>query len=455
MAISATAVGRIQTDGSDSNGGFFDPGVSSPGTDYSGQAAAQIAYTDLVIGAGTSTLTSVANPFTSSHPGNSIRITGGTGFTVGTYIVLSVAAGVATMDRAVGTAASTGGTGNLGGYLLSPGMVGSIMSSLTSGYTVNTKVGTYNMSNTSNVSGGRLTVSVQGQWYGFTSTPGDITTYWGTKPIFRANANSVTCVALSAADSTFAHLEFDGNNGSFSATAAFVGSTFRFRATNCKASNSGNGANGGFNSTGGGVTEYCEAVGGSNSGFFVPSAKGCLSRGNTSHGYVASGPSNLFTKCASYLNGGAGYQSSSPMNCDECDSVSNTLDAFQVDVQSSITNSIAYGNGGYAFGTTASALQAIIRNCFHGSNTSGGFNSTHILTINRINNATLSADPYTSKSTLDFSHNNTAGGGAVVRSAGFGNFPGSASVGYPDGGSVRHQDAAAGGMLVNPGMSGF
>lgn len=116
MAIPASLVWEIRpTNGTANAGGGFDPSVASPGTDYSQQDAVQIAYTDLVIGATTTQLTSVLNPFTSAHVGNNIAITGGTGFTQQIFNVRSVAAGIATMDRSVGTAASVAGTGNLGG----------------------------------------------------------------------------------------------------------------------------------------------------------------------------------------------------------------------------------------------------------------------------------------------------------------------------------------------------
>lgn len=115
----ASLILEVQSGGNDNNGGGFDPGVTSPGTDYSQQASAQIAYTDLVIGGtgNTNKLTSAANPFGASSPGNVINITGGTGFTSGRYRILSVSGNTATMDRSVGTANSTGGTGNLGGAL--------------------------------------------------------------------------------------------------------------------------------------------------------------------------------------------------------------------------------------------------------------------------------------------------------------------------------------------------
>lgn len=121
MALSIGSIYEVRTGGSDSNGGGFDPTVASPGTDYSQQNSAQVAYTDLVIGATTTNLTSVGTPFTSAHVGNFIQINSGSGFTTGIYCINSVATGIATMDRSVGSAASTVGHGNLGGAFQTPG----------------------------------------------------------------------------------------------------------------------------------------------------------------------------------------------------------------------------------------------------------------------------------------------------------------------------------------------
>ena len=92
--------------------------TGASGTDRSQQNAVQTAFTDLVIGVVTTELTSVLNPFGATDVGNLIAITSGTGFTTGIYRVVSVAGSTATMDRAVGTASSTGGVGNLGGARL-------------------------------------------------------------------------------------------------------------------------------------------------------------------------------------------------------------------------------------------------------------------------------------------------------------------------------------------------
>src|SRR5207302_10660346 len=94
-----TLVFEVQTGGNDNNGGGFDSGVSSPGTDYSQQASAQVAYTGLVIGGAGNLdkLTSAAHPFGATSPGNIINITSGTGFTTGLYRILSVSGTTATM----------------------------------------------------------------------------------------------------------------------------------------------------------------------------------------------------------------------------------------------------------------------------------------------------------------------------------------------------------------------
>jgi len=113
---SANMVYEMRANGDATNGGGFLNGGT--GTDYSQQDAAQVTYTDLVIDAATNTdVTSAATPFTSAHVGNTINITGGTGFTVARYEVISVAGVIATLSSAVGTVASTGGAGKLGGAI--------------------------------------------------------------------------------------------------------------------------------------------------------------------------------------------------------------------------------------------------------------------------------------------------------------------------------------------------
>jgi hypothetical protein len=98
-------------------------GFVSAGIDYSFQAAAQLAFTSpdhnlLAAGAGADVSAEhVDETFTAAHVGNTLYIASGPNFTVGWYQVLSVAAGVATLDRACASGAETDGTGSLGGAL--------------------------------------------------------------------------------------------------------------------------------------------------------------------------------------------------------------------------------------------------------------------------------------------------------------------------------------------------
>jgi hypothetical protein len=205
---------EVRTTGSDNNGGGFDSGVSSPGTDYSQQDSAQVAYTDIVIGGAgnTNQLTSAANPFSSTSPGNFINITGGTGFTTGLYLVVSVSGSTATMDRTVGTASSTGGTGNLGGAFAT---VGKAMGNMTVGGQVTyVKGGTYQILTNLPNSVTANTGSTLSRIVGYSSTRGD-----NGQATIQLNANNITMFygSVGGSDSytngiSVENLIFDGNN---------------------------------------------------------------------------------------------------------------------------------------------------------------------------------------------------------------------------------------------------
>ncbi len=73
---------------------------------------------DLVINGSDSTkVTSAGFPFTSGYKGQYLNITGGVGFTVGTYQITDVTAGVATLSASAGTVSSTSGSWVIPGAL--------------------------------------------------------------------------------------------------------------------------------------------------------------------------------------------------------------------------------------------------------------------------------------------------------------------------------------------------
>ena len=117
MAIDSASVWEIRSGGTATGAGGFVTGGG--GTDRTQQDAVHSTRTDLVIGSAGSEdeLTSAGDAFAADDVGNFVNVTAGTGFTPGRYEILSQAAGVATMDRNVGTADSTGGSGVLGGAM--------------------------------------------------------------------------------------------------------------------------------------------------------------------------------------------------------------------------------------------------------------------------------------------------------------------------------------------------
>jgi hypothetical protein len=123
---------------------------------------------------------------------------------------------------------------------------------------------------------------------------------------------------------------------------------------------------------------------------------------------------------------------------------------------------VIYGNGGYGLnnsdGAGTPALPQYDGNAYK-SNTSGPRNNFDDTTTNPVNGAspytnvldvTLTADPFTSSGTGDFTLNTTAGGGAACRGAGTpGAMPGVSQVGKLDIGALQHADPASGGVVAS------
>ena len=118
--VTATTVWEVMQDaGNADNGACFDGSVAVPGTDYSQQAASQYNAADLVIdGADDTLITSASHNFVAADEGNCIRVSPGTGFTAGWYVITDTSANAATLSSAVGTVGSTGGTYRVGGAAL-------------------------------------------------------------------------------------------------------------------------------------------------------------------------------------------------------------------------------------------------------------------------------------------------------------------------------------------------
>lgn len=489
MAITAATVWEVRTGGSANNGGGYDAALG--GTDYSQQAAAQVAYTDLVIDATTNTkCTSAGNPFTSSHVGNVINITGGTGFTVQRVQVVSVAAGVATCDKSLGTLSSTGGTGNLGGALASIEDADAVY---VGGNTIYVESGTYTKTTTRTLTAdGTATAQIRVIGYPSGGSRSDQDTTEANMPILTSATNSIALITFNAApwwsfrNIKFTHSAATRGSGVVNATAGTAGGPV-FR--NCV----WDGCLNGYNIGNTGATAMTGAA------FYR-----CTFRNSTSHGVSIGTGSGaaipfVFDGCDFSANAGAGITtgtgcvysifvrrcvfrgqtgasghgiwfqettatwSSGVVDIDSCDFYSNAQSGIRFDLTTgrpsivSVTNNVLVSNGAYGLSCATTGILNgthvnVEGNAFY-NNTSGARQNFSTGTTD----VTLTGSPFTNAGSGDFTLNNTASAGAACRSVAFPAAvgPSGATVGsnYQDIGPLQAQ-ATAGGGTVAYGFAG-
>jgi hypothetical protein len=430
-----TTTWELRTAGADSNGGCFVTGAS--GTDFSQQNSAQYTFTDLVLVTST-TVSSVSHAFIASDVGNCLHITAGTGFTVGFHNIVSVAAGVATLDSSGGTGGSTGGTFAVGGAIASPITAAA---NLTHGNTIYVKAdGTYTVS-ASIVFGIDNNGFNPTQVIGYTTTRGDNgRATWTTSTnsvdliqpggsVFRDGSFynlNLTSTAGTPGDGyhtpsratynlMFNNVSFSGFKNGFEGDAGATDTFYTLTLINTEIKSSTNkgiltsmnvycaGCNI-HDNAGGGVHFLANSAGAWQSSFvhsIISFNTGSGIDQNNGTGQVGRGFS-LFN-CAVYKNTGDGVQLIT----------STAAIPFQT------INTVYYGNGGFGInntgGSTTSAPNSYVAlsNAF-GSNTSGA--TSGVLAIAQ-GTVTLSADPFTSGT--NFALNSTAGGGAALKGVGF------------------------------------
>lgn len=420
--------------GSNNNGGGFDSSVTSPGTDFSQQNSAQFAFTDGVIA--TTAFTSVSHSFISSDVGNLINISSAGGGTVGFYTIISVSAGIATLDRSAGT--GTGATWALGGALstiqplVTTSGYGGVANAVLANVIYIKATGTITLTSA-------IAMSLVGpiSFIGYTSTRTDnghvtITTATNSTQLFQP-ANLAVCIwqniTFTNTAGTSDHCIESGSNSllsinfinclmdGFTRAISVAGSRltmFNCEVRNCTASD------GAlfliipdcyfhacyFHTNTAGASVYITSLSVVSSMTFIDTAI----YGNSI------GVRNLvdnFLVALSFVN---------------CVIASNTGDGIESEASSfnaqhlHLTNTIIDGNGGFGVhlalpsssGTIPSQLVIGANNAFR-ANTSGNRSHCPILP----GDITLTADPFTARSSGDFTLNNTAGGGAACKAAGF------------------------------------
>jgi parallel beta-helix repeat protein len=371
--------------------------------------------------------------------GNIINITGGSGFTTGRYQINSVAGSTATMDRAVGTASSTGGAGKLGGALAT---IATAVAGMVSRNWIWIKAGTYTFT-------AKISINIQYvQMVGYGSTHGDE----GTKPLITTATNSTQLFDITHGSDPkflFSNLSLSNTAGTraqgitnsngnttlslvvincdfvgFNYGIAMAGTTFpgfnqkQAYLINCSFKNC---TNTGVSSGGPMVVQECSFISCTTIGIrlnasdqFMNQIRGCLIV-SCGFGIQADNTQNtVVIGCTLASNTGSGiYLNASNYN-------DYPLSVF-------FENNILYGNTRYGVEvnssgpTTPGVGNKYTKNNAFGSNTLGNYfrfpsDTTDIA---------LSANPFTASGSGDYSLNNTAGGGELCRSAGHPNpFPG-------------------------------
>lgn len=277
----------------------------------------------------------------------------------------------------------------------------------------------------------------------------------GTRPTIQASAGSITLLSVTGSHIRLEYLLLDGNSQT-STTGLVLGANY-LRAIRCKAYRcTTRGLHVNSSASNSVLLRRCEAELCSGTGAIVLDSAAaiadfCEAYNNTTHGIAFSAAAKA-VKCIASGNSGAssdGFNAGSVgYYAEGCVAYGNGRDGFNLDSNSGfgtyLANCLAYGNSGEGFGTDGIKSGAFLLNCAGGSNTSGNYNATNLPNVD--NFQALTANPFTNAASGDFSLNNTAGGGAALRGAGFpGAMPRGTTTGYADIGALQHQDSGGGG----------
>lgn len=463
MALAATNVWEIRSDGNADNGGGYNPDRSATSTDYTQQASAQLSLSDLAC-LNTTTLTSVTGGFTAAMVGNLIRIASGTNFTAGWYeITVRTDTNTVTLDRnpTNGSNASSG-VGNVGGALAA---LATVVSPLVGGNTVWIKKtsGYTTAATISMTDSGTDAAPIQVS--GYDQTRGD-----GVQAVITStNAAATSVLSITGDHYIVRNLKLDAASLS----------------TRCLY----------FNSVAAsGQVDNCWFLGATQYGFLAQASSNggmvtrCLATGNGSSGahagFGVEGYETIFDRCVARDNAGNGFSAVNTwLDCVNCLAHDNTLSGYYIDGDNTgvrLLYCTAEGNtlDGLRVADAASMSGALLRQNIFAANAGYGARSltTDYATDTRFrvtveanayygntlgarsqmptgsDDITLTASPFTDAANDDFSLNFTLGGGLSARglALGFGLRGTSAepSDGLVDAGAVQSGGGAGSGTAL-------
>lgn len=434
MSIPIATVWEVRSaTGSDNNGGGYLPG--STGTDYSQQTSPQYALTGLASAGSGATILSAAAA--ANMVGNIANVVSGTNVTPGLYFVLSVSVGVSiTFDSSVATGVATSVVINIGGARakLSTTVAAATQNNII--YFKGSETVTSTMNLSLSFSGSNIAPFSPFSIIGYGSTRGD-----GGRATFTTATNSVNAITYSGGQYSFQNLLISctagtPGHGIIANTAAHY---YDLSLVNCRITGFNEGIRSPFNTQIDIVPltiinceiDSCTVYGvhtvsriailysyihdNASDGFFMDTVGsqveagylivGSVIKSNGGDGvhHTTQGANNIsscdghIVNCALINNTGAGYHFSSGTA-----------------VSLNIINSIIDSNG---TGFSGAGNQTIVGVQFNNA----VWNNTTLRSNfpPGIGEVTLTGDPFTSRSTGDFSLNATAGAGAACKAAGF------------------------------------
>ncbi len=455
--VSSNTHWEVRTTGSNSNGGGFVSGAT--GTDRSQSDAAFCTAADfaVTVTAATSTLC----PFSAASVGNIIQITAGS-CTAGFYEVVSVASVTATLDRTAGTA--TGCTAALGGGLLT---VAKPLPSVTGSNSIWIRSGTYSVTASIVWSISASTHLGPIRVEGYSSTHGDL----GTKPLITTATNSIDLFSIQGNGVLFRNISFSNTastraNGFITQSTIsnvffdrclFDGFTRHIFADNVTVW--------GINNLIITRSEFKNATTAGIVSSFQSALYGNYIHNNAGAGYtqaqaICNNCALIFSHNIFYANG---YGYDETVNEGGTQSVmfsnnvfaDNTNDGIRFMTGTTlygwILNNVFYANGAYGVDnrTSASNLNAQLTSAGNAYGANGTAASLNWVA----NDITLSADPFTARTSGDFSLNNTSGGGASLRGTAFPGAIPNAGTGYLDVGALQSLSSTTPGVSVVRGQS--
>lgn len=435
------------------------------GIDYSRSTTARTTFTDAVIDGTTNTkFTSAAHPVGVNYIGNFFAWTSGTGWTVQRAEVLSVTGTTATCDKSLGTLSSTGGNGRMGGALASPGMAGSVMGSISWMTMFVLGNHTFNFTSSSNVSGGRVTLGAGNQSIvGFT-TNRHFYNRDANRPIFQSNANSISLVTIGSTHSSCHNIDFENGNANTSIIAYDDGSSWGTNSLwNCKFNAVGIAAKMGDTC----LMEFCWVNACTNGSSPISiSANWSIIRDCvfTSNSALAINPT-LLERCVFYNTALTSIIATNSRYVSHClfHTITGSSGVIFGTAAQSVVGNIIISCTGTSFKVhdftsllNNNHMQALA-NAYYNNTADAAMPATNTGNYSPMSEKiVLTSDPITNPSGGDFSINNVAGAGALLRALAFPiTFANGLTSNGLDVGPTQHGDPAASGAVRSRIFSGF